>query len=319
MVRDHSACDSQQQLTIGAGPDGELIYRGLSVRMGLHWGAPICEQDPVNHRMDYLGPMVNRAARVSGVAEGGQITASADAVEVLQAMISASNEHEDDKDNPLVDPNQLDAATKRDIAALKQLGCGIKEIGEHKLKGLETPEFLSLIYPSALVGRLSGGKTKETMLSDAQLQLVKSGQQAPVIAPRALLDHQDVRSLANICLRMEALSAGNEHRLYEPPSNVSTSNHNSPAIGFTSSMSAPRRRIALSPHLLSSSMVRTDAPEEELLVLLELFVVRIENALASMQLQQLGPFTDVLAALGDAIKIEPKFILQALTMLSQML
>lgn len=287
--------------------------------MGLHWGAPICEQDPVNHRMDYLGPMVNRASRVSGVAEGGQITASADAVEVLQAMLNASNENEEDLDNPLIDPNQLDTATKRDIAAIKQLGYGIKEIGEHKLKGLETPEFLSLIYPSALVGRLSGGKSKEAMISDVQLQLVKSGQMPAIPVPRALFDYQDVRSLGNLCLRMEALSAGNDHRLYEVPSNTTTSNNNSPAIGYNTSPAAPRRRITLSPHLLSSSMVRPDASEEELLVLLELFVVRIENALSTMQLQQLGPFTDVLAALGDAVRIEPKFILQALTMLSQML
>lgn len=308
---------SDERLT---GPNGELIYRGLSVRMGLHWGTPICEQDPVNHRMDYLGPVVNRAARVSGVAEGGQITASADAIEVLQAMLNSSSEHEDDSDNPLVDPNQLDAATKRDIAAIKQLGFTIKEMGEHKLKGLETPEFLSLIYPSALVGRLSGGKSKEAMLSDAQqLQLAKTGQQAIVPAPRALLDHQEVRSLANLCLRMEALSAGMDHHLYETPSHTSTSNTGSPAIGVHTSSAAPRRRVTLSPHLLSSSLVRPEATEEELLVLLELLVVRIENALAAMQLQQLGPFTDVLAALGEAVQIEPKFILQALTMLSQML
>lgn len=288
--------------------------------MGLHWGTPICEQDPVNHRMDYLGPMVNRAARVSGVAEGGQITASADAIEVLQAMLNTSNELEDESDNPLVDPNQLDAATKRDIAAIKQLGFTIKEMGEHKLKGLETPEFLSLIYPSALVGRLSGGKSKEAMVSDAQQsKLAKSGQQATLPAARALLDHQEVRSLAILCLRMEALSTGADHRLYEAPSNTTPSNTNSPAIGVNTSIAAPRRRITLSPHVLSTTFVRSEATEEELLVLLELFVVRIENALAAMQLQQLGPFTDVLAALGEAVRIEPRYILQALTTLSQML
>lgn len=27
--------------------DGQTIYRGLSVRMGIHWGRPVCEQDPV--------------------------------------------------------------------------------------------------------------------------------------------------------------------------------------------------------------------------------------------------------------------------------
>lgn len=39
---------------------GQLCYRGLSVRMGLHWGNPHCETDPITRRMDYFGPMVNR-------------------------------------------------------------------------------------------------------------------------------------------------------------------------------------------------------------------------------------------------------------------
>lgn len=36
---------------------GEILYRGLSVRMGIHWGAPVCEADPITRRMDYFGPM----------------------------------------------------------------------------------------------------------------------------------------------------------------------------------------------------------------------------------------------------------------------
>lgn len=289
------------------------------MRMGMHWGAPICEQDPVNHRMDYLGPMVNRASRVSGVAEGGQITASADAVEVLQAMLSAFSD-EEDRDNPLVDPSQLDAATKRDIAAIRQLGCGIKEIGEHKLKGLETPEFLSIIFPNALAGRLSGGQSKEALMSAAQLLQAKSGNPSGQPILQSILDHQELRALAALCLRLEALSAGNEHRFYESSSSTSPHvGHHSPALGYGHSSAAPKRRTTLSPHLLASIVVRSEATDEELLVLFESLLVRIENALASMQLRHLGPFTDVLAALGDAVKIEPGFILQALTMLSQML
>ncbi|KAG9971787.1 adenylate cyclase protein, partial [Aureobasidium melanogenum] len=38
--------------------DGNRIFRGLSVRMGIHFGRPVCEQDPVTGRMDYFGPMV---------------------------------------------------------------------------------------------------------------------------------------------------------------------------------------------------------------------------------------------------------------------
>lgn len=265
--------------------------------------------------------MVNRAARVSGVAEGGQITASADAVEVLRAMLLSTSENEEDRTNPLVDPNELDAATKRDIAAIRQLGCGITEIGEHRLKGLETPEFLSLIYPTALTGRLTGGKSKEASASAgptpspaALTKPLLSG-----LPPPQLIDPQEARNLSNICLRLEALSAGEGHRLYELPHFNSQPNNNSPTIGFPASNAAPRRRITLSPHLLNISPIPAGATDEQLLVLLELLVVRVENALSTLQLRQLGPFTDVLAALSDATRIDPQYILRALQTLSHLL
>ena len=52
--------------------DGELLFRGLRVRIGIHVGTPRCKKDPVTSRRDYFGPMVNRAARVEGQAKGGQ-------------------------------------------------------------------------------------------------------------------------------------------------------------------------------------------------------------------------------------------------------
>ena len=302
------------------GPQGELIYRGLSVRMGVHLGNPICEQDPVNHRMDYLGPMVNRAARVSGVAEGGQITASADAIEVLQAMLNTSSDNEEERDTPLVDPDELDAATKRDIAAIRQLGFGITELGERKLKGLETPEFLSLLYPPALAGRLTGGKSKQEIVTGIQSAEKRSSPLLPTLSQnQPLIDLQHIRNLSNICLRLEALSAGPGHHLYETPSNTSPSNQNSPAIGYNTSTAAPRRRIALSSHLLWANAIRQDATEDHLIVFLELMIVRMENVLSTLQLRQLGPFVEVLSALGAAIKTDPQYILQALSMLSQTL
>ncbi len=57
---------------------GRTLYKGLRVRMGVHTGRPSNEEDPVTGRMDYFGPMVNRAARVESVAHGGQIVMSSD-------------------------------------------------------------------------------------------------------------------------------------------------------------------------------------------------------------------------------------------------
>jgi adenylate cyclase len=53
-----------------------IIYKGLKVRMGLLTGEPICSEDPITGRTDYFGPVVNRAARVQGTANGGQIIMS---------------------------------------------------------------------------------------------------------------------------------------------------------------------------------------------------------------------------------------------------
>jgi len=57
-----------------------FFSRGISVRMGIHAGKPVCELDPTTDRMDYFGPVVNRAARVSGVADGGEIFISSEAM-----------------------------------------------------------------------------------------------------------------------------------------------------------------------------------------------------------------------------------------------
>lgn len=43
------------------------------------------------------------------------------------------------------------------------------------------------------------------------------------------------------------------------------------------------------------------------------YVVRAENALSTLALHQLGPFTEVLSALGQALKLDSRSILLALT------
>eukprot|EP00002_Diphylleia_rotans_P006346 TRINITY_DN1572_c0_g1_i7.p1 TRINITY_DN1572_c0_g1~~TRINITY_DN1572_c0_g1_i7.p1 ORF type:complete len:1163 (+),score=185.46 TRINITY_DN1572_c0_g1_i7:1196-4684(+) len=104
---------------------GIQIFNGLRVRMGIHWGEPICKEDPITGRMDYFGPVVNKAARVGGFPKGGQVVLSDSAYEEIK--------------------NDLE-------------GIGspfIRELGEKELKGISTPVTLYEILPLSLSDRAS--------------------------------------------------------------------------------------------------------------------------------------------------------------------
>lgn len=84
----------QRSLATAAWP-AELGPR-LLVRMGVHTGVPSCRPDPITCRMDYFGPVVNRAARVVDAAHGGQVLLSQAAFEEasgLEASVTDLGEH----------------------------------------------------------------------------------------------------------------------------------------------------------------------------------------------------------------------------------
>lgn len=104
-------------------PDGTLLFRGLRVRMGLHTGEPECRPDPVTGRMDYFGPMVNRAARIASAAHGGQIVVGADAWKALEPRLAELGVPE------------------------------ARELGTFHFKGLLEPETLVQVLPRTLGDR----------------------------------------------------------------------------------------------------------------------------------------------------------------------
>ncbi|KAG0634409.1 phosphatase 2C-domain-containing protein [Tuber brumale] len=157
--------------------NGHIIYRGLSVRMGIHWGAPVCEPDPITRRMDYFGPMVNRASRITGVADGGQITVSSDFVAEIKRCVKAYQDSELvgglSPEDPFGDES-LAQTISRELRTLSSQGFEVKELGERKLKGLENPEFIHLMYPQSLVGRVTNlgppkGEVSKTTVDPADI------------------------------------------------------------------------------------------------------------------------------------------------------
>ncbi|KAI0355695.1 L domain-like protein [Trametes cingulata] len=160
---------------------GRCIARGLSLRMGIHCGQPVCEPDPVTGRMDYFGPMVNRAARVNAVAAGGQIMCSADVIKEINARILESG--------PDTEYSYLQPANA--VEAIRDMGVQIFPIGEVKLKGLEVPENLSILYPAALAGR----------------QNLEAFEMAPTASgSRVQFSVEQMRELGLLCVRLETLA-----------------------------------------------------------------------------------------------------------------
>ncbi|KXJ95996.1 protein phosphatase 2C [Microdochium bolleyi] len=137
--------------------DNNLIFKGLSVRMGIHFGEPVAEIDPVTRRMDYFGPMVNKASRISAVADGGQITVSADFISEIQRCLETYQEADRGSSVGSEDTFDDDATAvviRKELKSLSSQGFEVKEMGEKKLKGLENPEFIYSLYPHVLAGRI---------------------------------------------------------------------------------------------------------------------------------------------------------------------
>lgn len=114
------AIDAQCGLASAAWP--AALAAGLRVRIGLHRGEPWIRPDPTTGRMDYGGPMSNRAARIGSAPHGGQIVAS-DAA--WQAAFDA-------------DAEGLAALVRAD------------DLGLHALRGLDGHERLWQLAPLAL-------------------------------------------------------------------------------------------------------------------------------------------------------------------------
>eukprot|EP01064_Diplonema_japonicum_P006731 TRINITY_DN14563_c0_g2_i3.p1 TRINITY_DN14563_c0_g2~~TRINITY_DN14563_c0_g2_i3.p1 ORF type:complete len:1304 (+),score=337.22 TRINITY_DN14563_c0_g2_i3:34-3945(+) len=105
--------------------DGKTIFRGLRIRCGIHTGEPDCERDPVTGRMDYFGPVVNLAARISSVGRGGETIVGGAAFKELQKQ-----------------------------GALPDKDIFLKCQGVKQMKGIAKPEPVFTLLPAKLESRI---------------------------------------------------------------------------------------------------------------------------------------------------------------------
>ena len=239
-------------------PDGHLIARGLSVRMGIHSGMPLCETDPITHRMDYFGPMVNRSARINSSALGGQIMCSLDIIREINAKVLDSD----------TEMELSKVQSPHVVEAIRRIGVVVIPMGEYKLKGIELPEILSIIYPSGLEGRHE--------LKEAPAGPTASGSRVQFSVPQ-------MQELGLLCLRIEAISSG---RVFKPTPERK---------GSIQSGSSPEQTIAShtfmgDPNVLLPPINDTSS-DSDLMLLLDSLTLRIENAVNTLYMKLENPTT----------------------------
>ncbi|HVG62739.1 MAG TPA: adenylate/guanylate cyclase domain-containing protein [Hyalangium sp.] len=100
-----------------------LLFRGLRVRMGIHVGEPDLRVDARTGQVDYVGRMVNVAARVAEAGHGGQVLLSG-------------------------------AAWAQVAGMMERLGRpAVRMLGSYRLKGISDPVPLMEVLPSSLADR----------------------------------------------------------------------------------------------------------------------------------------------------------------------
>ncbi|KAI4110967.1 MAG: hypothetical protein LQ339_000969 [Xanthoria mediterranea] len=188
--------------------DQNVIYRGVSVRMGIHWGRPVCEPDPITRRMDYFGPMVNRAARISGAADGGQIFVSSDFIAEIHRVLEtyAETDRSGSAGSDDMGDDALSAEIRKELRQLSTQGFEVKDLGSHKLKGLENPEYLYLMYPHALAGRLAAAQAR----TDAEAAAASVDPASKTRDSKLTMETENVWDLWSVSLRLEMICSAME-------------------------------------------------------------------------------------------------------------
>ncbi|KAG8894905.1 cysteinyl-tRNA synthetase [Tulasnella sp. 408] len=182
------------------------------------------------------------------------------------------------------------------------MGVVIKEMGEFRLKGLELPETLSLVYPKELAGRL---------------KLETKNVASKAATTRVQFSLEQLRSLAMLAIRIEALASD---RVFRP----TTMMHRSYSLQSTSGAAGspddidPEIFMYANPEFLLPP-IHDSATDADLLQIMDSLTLRIDNALSTMYLKHVGGYHSVLAALEQAMKVDAGMLVQALSMFGSLM
>ncbi|KAK4231772.1 adenylate cyclase encoded by the PaAC protein [Podospora fimiseda] len=272
--------------------DNKLIFRGLSVRMGIHWGEPLAEPDPVTRRMDYYGPMVNKASRISACADGGQVTVSADFIAEIQRCLEITHEtSEADEDEETL------KAIRKELRDLSSQGFEVKDMGEKKLKGLENPEYIYSLYPHVLAGRMETHSMHERDAQNKEVVRAKPATLSP--GSQLAIEAENIWALWKVSLRLEMLCS-----ILEDSSG-------------TRSLQPPETEL-----LEKMKQQGGELSEASLLAFMEHQVSRIETCVTTLALRQMiintspnphnilalrTPMKDVLAEVAEQFSLVAKY------------
>lgn len=276
--------------------EGKLVARGLSVRMGIHCGLPVCENDPVTKRMDYFGPMVNRAARINGSAAGGEIMCSVDIIREINARIFETE--------PFTEYSEFQPPSY--IDAIRRTGVVVLPRGEVKLKGLEVPETLTVVYPAELAGRED---------------LEESEPNPTASASKVQFSIDQMRQLGLLCLRLEALSSS---RIFRPLPQRKGSATKSLADAQAEEAQARESNVMYGDPNVLLPPIHDRLSDPELMIILDSLSVRIENALGSLTVGQQQPASQSLASskshsiLSSLEKLDERTLENVMALLSRL-
>jgi adenylate cyclase len=154
--------------------------------------------------------MVNRASRISSVADGGQITVSSDFIGEIQRLLETSIETDRNGSagsEEAMTEDVHERAIRRELRQLQSQGFEVKDLGERRLKGLENPESIYLMYPHSLASRLQV-QQQRTEAADANNAVGTAGTKTR--DSQLLIDTENVWDLWNLSLRLEMLCSALE-------------------------------------------------------------------------------------------------------------